>query len=47
MAGFDLIIYGRFWVITEDLPNPLKDEQGLALASRHDRVRAPRPRARQ
>jgi transcriptional regulator with XRE-family HTH domain len=28
----------------EDLANPLKDEQGLALASRHDRVRARRGR---
>jgi hypothetical protein len=28
----------------EDLANPLKDDQGLALASRHDRVRARRSR---
>src|SRR5580658_8548647 len=28
----------------EDLANPLKDEQGLALASRYDRVRARRGR---
>jgi transcriptional regulator with XRE-family HTH domain len=28
----------------EDLANPLKDDQGLALASRHDRVRARRGR---
>ena len=28
----------------EDLANPLKDEQGLALASRRDRVRARRGR---
>jgi transcriptional regulator with XRE-family HTH domain len=28
----------------EDLANPLKDEQGLALASRRDRVRARRSR---
>jgi hypothetical protein len=28
----------------EDLPNPLKDELGLALASRLDRVRARRGR---
>ncbi|MGB6828441.1 MAG: helix-turn-helix transcriptional regulator [Terracidiphilus sp.] len=28
----------------EELANPLKDEQGLTLASRHDRVRARRGR---
>jgi hypothetical protein len=28
----------------EDLANPLKDEQGIALASRRDRVRARRGR---
>jgi transcriptional regulator with XRE-family HTH domain len=31
----------------EDLANPLKDEQGLILASRRERARTPRPRTEQ
>jgi len=37
MAGFQLIIYGRFWVITEDSFHSLKGNRGKSTVSRDNK----------
>ena len=38
MAGFQVIIYGRFWVITEDLKLviPKRDSEAIMSATEHE-----------